>query len=360
MKILYFSTVNWKWIKQRPHFLAYYLSNHGHEVDYFSINPLGKTSVQRLQYGNLQVKDTYVLPYALKSRLIESINISYIGVKLAKECYDLIILTNPLQYQYITQYLNHNTIVIYECMDNMPFFYEGRLRERMLIEEQRTLEYVDAVITSSDKLQEILRSRIPARALNIRTIYNAVDYKVFQQSPKKISLQEPNLLYLGTIGTWLDWETLHNFAEKHPYYTIYLIGPNEKKPDPRPSNIIIRDPVPHSEVLDYIYSGNIMLLPFKVTELTESVDPVKLYEYLSMNKPILSTHWPELDKFQCDHLKFYKNEQEFENYALQFSRMKHPGNLNQSFIEFHNWNNRVMEYINFIEEVRNKKREKKG
>lgn len=359
MKVLYFSTVNWKWIKQRPHFIAKYLAEQGHEVDYFSINPLGKTSIRKLKIGNLNVNDSYVLPYSLKSRLIEKINISYIRFKLSKKNYDLIILTGPLQYQYIKDKIHSGSLLVYECMDNMPYFYEGKLRDRMIIEEQKTLDLVDAVITSSDKLQEKIRSRSPHKKLNIKTIFNAVDYKTFQQLPKKVKLQEPNMVYLGTIGSWLDWDILNNFAKNHPHFTIYLVGPNEMKADLH-SNIILLGTVPHSEVIDYIYSSNIMLLPFKVNDLTEAVDPVKLYEYLSMNKPIISAYWSELDKLKCDNLLFYENYQEFEKCVMEFHERKISGTLNNSFIERHNWQSRVLEYLDFVNKVYITKKIRKG
>jgi len=346
LKILYFSTVNWKWIKQRPHFIAYYLSQQGHDVDYLSLNPLGKTMIQKTVGERLRVIDSYVLPFALKFRFVEQLNIAYIKSRLSSKRYDVVILTSPRHYRYIPASVRAECRLVYECMDNIPYFYEGDLRERMLDWERETLDIADAVIVSSDKLNRELQYRSPNKELSIKTIHNALDKKAFSQRPGRVELQEPNLLYLGTIDSWLDWDTLIRFAENHPRYTIYLVGPcNIKKK--LPSNILCLGAVPHHEVIDYIFSGNVLLLPFQVNELTEAVDPVKMYEYLSMDKSVISSYWPELEKFKCDNLQFYRSYDEFEIHALK-SHAKKAGVLNQGFLEDHNWDKRVYEYMEYL------------
>jgi len=361
LKILYFSTVNWKWIKQRPHFIPYYLSQQGHEVDYVSLNPIGKSFVKKMNMGRLRVIDSYVLPFSLRCRWIERVNIASIRARLARNKYDIVILTHPLHYQYLPDTIRNSAILIYECMDHMPYFYEGDVRERMLAEERKTLILADGVITSSDTLRNELQCRSPNKQLAIRTIYNALDHQTFGRRPTPIALQEPNLVYIGTIGPWLDWNALNQFATKHPAYTVYLIGPYEKKRK-LPSNVRWLGAVPHQEVVDYIHAGNIMLLPFQVNKLTEAVDPVKLYEYLALDKPVISAYWPELERFASvsKHLRFYRDYSEFEENVLDLSHQKTMSKPNQGFIDQHHWEKRVCEYLRFIESVRKKSEEEKG
>ncbi|ALS25940.1 family 1 glycosyl transferase [Paenibacillus sp. 32O-W] len=363
MKILYFSTVNWMWIKQRPHFIPYYLSKRGHEVDFLSLNPLGKVKVKNDKFGSLKIIDKYVLPFALRYRFIELINETYIKSHVYKNKYDVIVLTSPLHYKYIPNHMLLESSIIYECMDNIPFFYTGELRERFLYEERRTLEFADAIITSSDALADICRDRLRGDSKKpIVTIYNAFDKETFSSRPKEIDLDKPNMVYIGTIGEWLDWGTLERFAIQHSDYTVYLIGPEEIRRD-LPRNIILVGSVPHYKVIDYIYSGDIMLLPFQINELTRAVDPVKLYEYLYMNKPTISSYWPELDKFQSRNLMFYENYDQFESHALNIvSRVTENNDGDRQEYEFIRnsvWENRVIEYDGFIQMVHKEKREVK-
>ena len=40
-----------------------------------------------------------------------------------------------------------------------------------------------------------------------------------------------------------------------------------------------------------------MIMPFKLNELVKSVDPVKLYEYINYNKPIISIFYQEIKRY---------------------------------------------------------------
>ncbi|MCE5169379.1 hypothetical protein LQV63_08645 [Paenibacillus profundus] len=351
MRILYFSTVNWKWIKQRPHFIAEYLSLQNVEVDYLSLTPFGKGIVHKVKKGNLNIIDSYVVPFSLKLKVIEIINIRYIKKVLKHREYDVIVLTAPLQHRYISKSMKENAVLIYECMDNMPFFYIDKLRDRMIKEESITLNQVDAVITSSHQLLLELKRRNPDCCLPATNIPNAVDEATFNKLPQKKVLSEPNLVYIGTISHWLDWETIIFFSEQHPEYSIYLIGPCEYKPDQLSDNIILLGAIPHQEVLDYIYSGNIMLLPFQVNELIKAVDPVKLYEYISLNKPVVSSYWKEIDKFKHNRLKFYSQYQEFERAIIQLSQSNEHTEVNRTFIYDNSWVKRSSEYLEFLKNI---------
>jgi len=353
MRILYFSTVNWRWIKQRPHFVASYLAELGHQVDYVSLNPIGKTRIKRHKIGRLAIKDTYVLPYSLKSRLVETLNTLYINSQLFDKIYDIIILTNPLQYHYIPNNIIKDCVLVYECMDNMPYFYDGKLRERIAAEERKLLACINGVITSSDALTAEVRKRAPQRDVKVNTIYNALDLETFSRSKKRVVLKEPNLVYIGTIGDWLDWQTINQFAERHPNYTIYLIGPVESR-RAQHSNIQYLGTIPHSEVPNYIVSSGTMLLPFRINALTKAVDPVKLYEYLALNKNVVSSYWQELDKFNTDKILFYQSYEEFESNVLRVANDVSSG-FNLIFAEMHDWGKRVEQYNAFIHQLYSEK-----
>lgn len=350
LKLLYFSTVNWKWIKQRPHFVVHYLSKKGIEVDYLSLNPIGKVKIKRNKLNNIYIYDTYVLPFSLKFSAIEKINIALIKLLLFQKKYDVVILTSPLHYKYLPNRLKKECKIIYDCMDNMPFFYEGKNKEKLLLEESKTFEKVDGVIVSSNTLWRELESRNKRDNIDFRIIYNALEKEAFNKKPKVVQLDKPNLVYIGTISKWFDFELLDKFAKRHLNFTIYLIGPCEVRNENLSQNIRFIDSIPHEEVINYIYSGDIMILPFLVNELTKSVDPVKFYEYIAMGKPIVSSYWEELDKFKHNNhnVCFYQDYEDFENLIFDLYNNKDFSERKTDFIEYNNWESRVNEYINFI------------
>ena len=48
----------------------------------------------------------------------------------------------------------------------------------------------------------------------------------------------------------------------------------------------------------YLYHFDACLIPFKVNSITEATDPVKMYEYLSAGKPVVSVALSELEPFR--------------------------------------------------------------
>jgi len=50
----------------------------------------------------------------------------------------------------------------------------------------------------------------------------------------------------------------------------------------------------YSELPNYLHKFNACLIPFKITNLIKSTHPVKIYEYFSAGKPVISTPIPEI------------------------------------------------------------------
>ena len=90
------------------------------------------------------------------------------------------------------------------------------------------------------------------------------------------------------------------------------------------------------------------VVPFIVNDIIEYVDPVKIYEYLYMKKPVVTTYWKELDQFK-DIVYFYDGPEDFDKQiklALQsqFKETKKYKNI----IFASKWEERLKEYIKAI------------
>jgi hypothetical protein len=68
----------------------------------------------------------------------------------------------------------------------------------------------------------------------------------------------------------------------------------------------VEPPVRHAELARVATSAHALLLPFRVDELTRAVDPVKLYEYVALGKPILASYWPAIERF-TPFVTFYRD-----------------------------------------------------
>ncbi|WP_431323485.1 hypothetical protein [Rhizobium sp. YTU87027] len=181
---------------------------------------------------------------------------------------------------------------MYDAMDDFPAFYRGLSRLSMRITEERLVASVGHLVVSSTLLAKRWRSVRP----DLQLIRNGLDPDVLPPALSKGKRNETKILgYLGTIGAWFDWEWLVNLAENRPGDSIRLIGPIfTPSPLPLPANVEIRPPLGHEAALLAMRDFDVGLIPFKRTELTASVDPIKYYEYRSLGLPVVSTDFGEM------------------------------------------------------------------
>lgn len=341
MKILYFSSVSYGWMKQRPQFIAELLSKR-YETDYLTCTPLGKHKEQADEKAPLPVRDIYVLPFALKSGLIRFINKLWLKLQVNFKKYDLIILTHPIQLSYIPQ----NKKIIYECMDLMEGFYEGSAKKSVINLEKKLIKRAVAIIASADSLKEKLIEK-GADQNKITVIKNAADKSWVYKDADAVSLKHPNMVYVGTISKWFDFETISAFCSARPEKTVYIVGKSDFEIKNKPENLILTGKVSHDMVRSYIKEADIMLLPFKNTELVNYVDPVKMYEYLSFNKPVISSYWDELEQYKSNpYVHFYNDLNKFTLLADIIPNS--PNEINTDFVENNCWQKRIEQYYDII------------
>jgi UDP-galactopyranose mutase len=149
------------------------------------------------------------------------------------------------------------------------------------------------VVTSRD-----LERRWSARHPRVVRIPNGVDLDVFDPGARPAAvpadlaaLPRPRLGYVGTLGPWVDLPVLEHVARQRPDCSIVLIGPLERgvpRPD-GPRNLVWLGERPYASLPAYLAGLDVLLIPFRLTELTRAVNPIKLYEYCATGKPIVAT-----------------------------------------------------------------------
>lgn len=166
-----------------------------------------------------------------------------------------------------------------------------------------------AVVATADKLyQEVLTHRHRNAAL----VTNGVDVAHFAQPrankpPASIAhvvdQGKPIIGYFGTLASWFDYELLITLAKRRPDLTILLIGIDYDHSMrsyhlERYSNIYRHPAVAYTDLPNYAAWFDIAMLPFRINAVTDSTSPVKLFEYMAANKPIVSTPMPECRKYR--------------------------------------------------------------
>jgi len=108
--------------------------------------------------------------------------------------------------------------------------------------------------------------------------------------------EKPIIGYIGTIAPWVDMRLINTMARSLPNYEFVIIGPLLKQPGLAllNKNMYYLGHRHYSVLPQYLSNFSYCLIPFKMTEMTKGVNPIKLWEYLASGIPILSTPIPEV------------------------------------------------------------------
>lgn len=184
----------------------------------------------------------------------------------------------------------------YDAMDDFPSFFKGISRQFVARREEQILNQVTTIITSSS----ILLEKFNKIGNDVRLILNAcavdrLPQPVISRTRKKN--EKPVIGYIGTMGYWFDWHLVASLAKSFPEADFRLIGPVYSFPQiSLPHNVSLESPMAHGAALKVMTGFDIGLIPFKIVQLTSSVDPIKYYEYRSMGLPVISSSFGEMVK----------------------------------------------------------------
>ena len=131
---------------------------------------------------------------------------------------------------------------------------------------------------------QTLASKFSAMGLQATVIPNGYTMSSLP-APSSLAAREV-IGYVGTIGRWFDWPLVLEMACALPSLRIQLIGPEFVPRPVLPSNVEMIPECSQAEAVDHIRKFRVGLIPFLRMPLTESVDPIKYYEYRALGVPV--------------------------------------------------------------------------
>jgi teichuronic acid biosynthesis glycosyltransferase TuaH len=304
---------------QRPQHIAINLANHG--MLYFFC-----TNNQR--YDNVSGFEEITNSCYLTNRF--DLLTKYKGKKI----YHLYSTDKVTGIDFIQRELNKGNTILYEYVDTIHEMVYRRpispaviARHHYIIQDEKCL-----VVTTADKLyQEVLNYR----SKNCILCTNGVDYSHFHQNwsntpvpPELVNLfnkKRPIIGYFGALARWFDYELIKFLASQKPEYEIVLIGWNYDDSikssglDQIP-NIHVIGPIDYQHLPQYARLFTVATIPFRLNEVTDSTSPIKLFEYMALGHPIVSTDIPECRKYQS--VIIAKNQDEFVRHVDRAIAMK--------------------------------------
>jgi glycosyltransferase involved in cell wall biosynthesis len=165
----------------------------------------------------------------------------------------------------------------------------------------RALERADLVRTTHPAITAYLQEHHAARLgeTRVTTSYNGVDLELFDPAaqwtrPAELAgVEKPILGFYGNLDGWIDWPLIGRLAEL-PDYQVVVVGGTEgmapKIPaELRSSSVLWIGKRPVTDMPAFLSAFDVALFPFVVNEMTDAVDPLKVWEYFSFGRPVLAT-----------------------------------------------------------------------
>lgn len=233
--------------------------------------------------------------------------------------------------------------LIYDCVDAWDEF--GRGYENLESAERSLIESADLVFATAESLRERAARRNPRSFL----IPNGVDLAAYRRAlenpvpPADLQrIPAPRIGFVGNIAEWVDLDMIEQIARNRPMWNFVLIGPwlADRAP-PSAANIHWLGPRSYRQVPHYLIALDACIIPFHQNQLTRSVDPLKLYEYLAAGRPVVTTPLPAAS-LTAVSVRIARTAEEFES-ALE-EVLKAESSWKQASlaaVEPHGWSERM-------------------
>lgn len=199
--------------------------------------------------------------------------------------------------------------VVYHCVDDIKS-QPGMPVNIIEKSEQDLVKKSHLVFAVSPKLVET-RS-----VWNPNTYYfsNVADFEHFSKArdaatsvPDDLEkIPSPRIGFIGAISEYkVDFNLLRLVAETRPEWSLILIGKvgegdpwTETRMFQGIPNVYLLGPRPYADLPYYLKGIDVAILPNQLNDYTESMFPMKFFEYLAAGKPVVSVDLPALRAYR--------------------------------------------------------------
>lgn len=292
-------------------------SLHNNSFIKFDDNIYGYSPFSPILYGKMPILDSKVAgELSIKWSIPNLFNVlnknRFLNV-------DILWLTNP-KYYYLTNKIKYKKM-FYRCADDLSGF-DNTFNSFLKFEEKIIKNSGEVFITSHELLERKKYLRDDFVYLPNGVDINNFTKKEYILPDEFLNDKNKKCIYVGAIETWFDIKLVRLCAEKLSNISFYVIGPIKINIDELKSlkNVFLLGKKDYKDIPNYMYFSDVGIIPFKVNKLTDSVSPIKLYEYMSVGLNVVSTNFKEMQYINSpayvakDYDEFCSNiEQAIEN-----------------------------------------------
>ena len=214
----------------------------------------------------------------------------------------------------LKQYIQDGFKIIYEYIDDLSPLLVGTKELPINIKEKYNYMLKDTknvfVVVTADEIKKDVVSKRGEEKLVFSC--NGVDYDHFTNIDNNfifdkkfvniLNEKKPIIGYYGALASWFDYNMIIDLATKRPNYNIVLLGIKyddsfDKSDLSKYSNIYFLGSKNYDILPNYAYKFDVCTIPFLINDITQATSPLKLFEYMALGKPIVTTSMKECKKY---------------------------------------------------------------
>lgn len=347
-KILYFMSVDWNWIAQRPHFFALALNEYYDVTVIYPRFLIRNWKAQKSTPKPAKCSGVPQIPLQERIKALRFLGDALFSCYIGDiRQYDMIWLGTPLYSRFIPE--DYKGVVIYDYMDDIVALQKDNAVKKIVGQSHEWLvDRADYIFATSSFLQKKISHK---ENNSIHLIRNGFEFeKIYAPGTRK---KNDNLIrfgYVGTIAEWIDFPTLLCSLEKYPQLEYHFWGPAATKV-PGHDRIILHGIIEHKEIYSRIKDMDCMIVPFKVNDIILAVDPVKIYEYISFGKNVICVDYPEVRHFG-DFVFYYQDKESYLSLIQQLIeddfRVRYTKEEQEEFLKHCTWKARSEEVYTIL------------
>ncbi len=211
------------------------------------------------------------------------------------------------------QYIKKGYKIIYDYIDDLSPAISNAKRLPKNVEEKYNYAMSDTencivVVTADNIMDDVKKYRdeyvYSSNGVDINHFTNLnKKTKLSVEMQKIIKLNKPIIGYYGALAVWFDYDLLKEFAKKRPDYEFVLIGVKydeeyDKHNIHELKNIHFIGSIDYNILPYYAKEFDVCTIPFLINEITQATSPLKLYEYMALGKPSVTTAMHECMKHE--------------------------------------------------------------
>ncbi len=219
-----------------------------------------------------------------------------------------------MKLSYVKEFISKGYKLLYEYIDDINPQLAGTKELPVNIKDKYDFAMTDTdnvyVVVTADLLRDDVVNKRGDKNLAFST--NGVDYDFFKDLSKPIEFEaefseiisgsKTTVGYYGAMAKWVDYDLIKAINDTNEY-SVVLFG--IRYDDSLDASGILSLPNVHFlgskdyKVLKYYASKiDVLTIPFVINDITKATSPLKLFEYMALEKPIVTTAMNECMKYE--------------------------------------------------------------